>query len=199
MSNRKPDYPIHPQFPERWSPRAFSSEEISDETLKTGFEAARWAPSASNSQPWRFMYSRRGTPTWDLFNSFLVEANRNWASKASALVIILSKKDFKSGDKVAFSESHSFDTGSAWMSFALEINKLGWFTHCMAGIHHAQIKSEFKIPDNFTIEAMVAVGKLGDKKTLPDFLQAREEPNARKPVKSFVSEGSFPSNWLKTE
>lgn len=199
MSNRKPDYPIHPQFIERWSPRAFSNEEISEETLKTGFEASRWAPSASNSQPWRFLYSRRGTASWELFNSFLVEGNRMWASKSSALVIILSKKDFKSGDKVAFSDSHSFDTGSAWMSFALEMNKLGWYTHAMAGIQHALIKSEFKLPDNFTVEAMLAVGKQGDKKTLPDFLQAREEPNARKPVKSFVHEGSFPSDWLKTE
>jgi nitroreductase len=199
MNTRKPDYPIHPQFTERWSPRAFSNEEISDETLRTGFEAARWSPSASNSQPWRFIYSRRGTPSWELFSNFLVEANRNWASKASALVVILSKKDFKSGDKVAFSDSHSFDAGSAWMSFALEMNKLGWFTHAMAGIHHAQIKAEFKLTDGFTVQTVVAVGKLGDKKTLPDFLQTREEPNARKPVKSFVSEGSFPGDWLITE
>tara|TARA_B110001454_G_scaffold16145_1_gene14537 strand:+ start:33093 stop:33692 length:600 start_codon:yes stop_codon:yes gene_type:complete len=199
MNNRKPDYPIDPQFIERWSTRAFSNEEISDETLRTGFEAARWAPSASNSQPWRFLFSRRGTQTWDLYTSFLVEGNRVWASKAAALIVVLSKKDFKSGDKISVSDSHSFDTGSAWMSFALEMNKVGWYTHCMAGIHHSQIKSEFKLPDNFTVEAMVAVGKLGDKKSLPDFLQAREEPNARKPVKSFVNEGGFPADWLKTE
>ncbi len=199
MNSRKPDYPIDPQFIDRWSPRAFSTEEISDETLMTGFEAARWAPSASNSQPWRFLYARRGSPAWELFNSFMVEANRVWASKAAALVVILSKKDFKSGDKVSFSDTHSFDTGSAWISFALEMKKLGWFTHGMAGISHAKIKSEFQLPDNFTIEAMVAIGKLGDKKSLPEHLQTREEPNARHPVKSFVSDGKFPSEWLKTE
>lgn len=199
MSTRKSDFPIDSQFTERWSPRAFSQEEISNETLMTGFEAARWSPSSSNSQPWRFLYSRRNTPSWELFNSFLMDGNRVWASKAAALIVILSKKDFKSGDKVSVSGSHSFDTGSAWMSFALEMKKLDWYTHGMAGIFQDKIKAEFKLTDNFTVEAMVAVGKLGDKKQLPDAFQSREEPNTRKPVKTFVNEGQFPSDWFKTE
>lgn len=199
MSSRKPEYPIDSQYIERWSPRSFSQEEISNETLMSGFEAAHWAPSASNSQPWRFMYSRRNSPSWELFSSFLVEGNRIWASNAAALIVIFSKKDFKSGDKVVISGTHSFDTGAAWMSFSLEMKKRGWYTHGMAGIFHDKIKSELELPDNFSVEAMVAVGKLGDKKSLPEFLQMREEPNTRKPVKNFISEGKFPGEWLKTE
>ena len=91
---RVADYPIHTQFTERWSPRAFTGESIPQETLLSFFEAARWAPSAYNSQPWRFLYARRDTPDWERFLGLLNEFNRGWAQHASALVIIASKTDF---------------------------------------------------------------------------------------------------------
>lgn len=91
---RVADYPIHTQFTDRWSPRAFTGESISQETLLSFFEAARWAPSAYNSQPWRFLYARRDTPDWERFLGLLNEFNRGWAQHASALVIIASKTDF---------------------------------------------------------------------------------------------------------
>lgn len=91
---RVADYPIHTQFTERWSPRAFTGESIAQETLLSFFEAARWAPSAYNSQPWRFLYARRDTPDWERFLGLLNEFNRGWAQHASALVIIASKTDF---------------------------------------------------------------------------------------------------------
>jgi hypothetical protein len=145
------------------------------------------------------MYSRNGSPSWQQFTSFLVEGNRVWAANASALLVVLSKKDYKSGDSIKISGSHSFDTGSAWMSFTLQLNKMGWFTHGMAGIVTEKIISELKVPENFTVECMVAIGKIGDKKTLPEKLQSREEPNSRRPVKAFISEGKFSAEWTKFE
>lgn len=197
MKNRKAEYPIDPEFIERWSPRAFTREEISEQILLTGFEAARWAPSATNSQPWRFIYSRRGSPSWEKFTGFLNEGNRAWASKAAALIVIVSRKDFKMGDKVITSGTHSFDSGAGWMSFALQMHSMGWYTHGMAGILHDKISADFKLNDSFKIEAMVAVGKMGDKNDLPERLQAREEPSNRTPMKLIVSDGQFPEDWSK--
>ena len=91
---RVADYAIHPQFTDRWSPRAFTGESIPEETLLSFFEAARWAPSAYNSQPWRFLYARRDTPNWERFLGLLNEFNRGWAQHASALVIVISKTTF---------------------------------------------------------------------------------------------------------
>lgn len=199
MSERKTDYPIDSQFTNRWSPRAFSKEEISNETLMTGFEAARWAPSSGNSQPWHFVYSRRGTSSWEQFTQFLVEGNRVWADKAAALIVVLSRKEYKRGDKIIKSDNQSFDTGAAWMSFALELNKLGWYTHGMAGIVNQKIVSELGITEGFNVECMVAVGKIGDKNELPEHLRSRELQSDRKPAKKFVSESIFETEWTKPE
>ena len=91
---RVADHAIHPQFTDRWSPRAFTGETIPVETLLSFFEAARWAPSAYNSQPWRFLYARRDTPNWERYLGLLNEFNRSWAQHASALVIVISKTTF---------------------------------------------------------------------------------------------------------
>ena len=91
---RVADYPIDSQFLNRWSPRAYTSADISEETVLTFLEAARWAPSSFNSQPWRFIYARRDTPQWEGLLSLLNDFNRSWAEKASALVIVLSKTTF---------------------------------------------------------------------------------------------------------
>ena len=188
---RKPNFNIDPIFTERWSPRAFTNEAIPDAVLKAGFEAARWAPSSANGQPWRFIYSKRDSSSWNLFQSFMVEGNRAWANQASALVVILSKKDFEWGGKLVNSASHSFDTGAAWMSLALQLTKLGWSTHGMGGIEHDKIRTDLKIPENYQIEAMLAIGKRGDKSKLPPGLQEREMANDRNPLESVISEGVF--------
>ena len=83
------DYTIHPQFIERWSPRAFTGEPIAEETLLGFFEAARWAPSAYNSQPWRFLYARRDTEHWPLFFDLLNEGNKTWCHRAAALIVFI--------------------------------------------------------------------------------------------------------------
>lgn len=109
------DYAINEQFINRWSPRAFTAEPISEETLLSFLEAARWAPSANNSQPWRFLYARRDTPNWERYLNLLVPANRSWAQQASALVVVISKTTYAAPGTTEEKPAlwHTFDTGSA--------------------------------------------------------------------------------------
>ncbi len=187
------DYPIDPQFTERWSPRAFNGESIPEETLLSFFEAARWAPSAYNSQPWRFLYARRDTPNWERYLSLLVEFNRNWAQHASALVIVVSKTTFTAPGASEESPAlwHTFDTGSAWGYLALQASISGWHTHGMAGFDQDLARKELNIPEGYAVHAAVAIGKLGDKSILPEFLQGREVPSPRQTVAQIAAEGDF--------
>ena len=190
---RSPDHPIDPQFVNRWSPRAFSPETIDNATLLTFFEAARWAPSSYNSQPWRFVYATRDSEHWKQFLGFLNDFNRSWAQHAAAVVIVLSKDNFTPPGATAEvpAVTHSFDTGSAWAYFALQASLSGWHTHGMAGIERDKIRQGLAVPDGYSIEAAVAIGRLGDKSLLPEPLQAREVPSPRKPVAEFAAEGRF--------
>ena len=190
---RVADYPIDSQFLHRWSPRAYTNEEISERELLTILEAARWAPSSYNSQPWRFVFARRGTAHWEKLLSFLNDFNRGWAEKSSALLIVLSKTTFAPPGKVEeqSSPSHSFDAGAAWGYLALQASLSGWHAHGMAGFDKEKTRSVLEIPANYAIEIAVAIGKLGDIKTLPAGLQAVEMPNSRLPLHATVSEGIF--------
>jgi nitroreductase len=190
---RVPDHAIDSQFIERWSPRAFSGESIPEETLLSFFEAARWAPSAYNSQPWRFLYARRDTPNWERFLGLLNEFNRGWAQHASALVIVVSKTTFTVPGAAEETPAlwHTFDTGSAWGYLALQASLNGWHTHGMAGFDQDLSRRELKIPEGYAVHAAVAIGKLGDKSTLAEYLQARETPSLRRPLAELVAEGDF--------
>jgi nitroreductase len=117
---RKADYPIDNLFLDRWSPRAMSGEAISQEELMPLFEAARWAPSSYNNQPWRFLYAHRDTEQWKLFFDLLVEFNQGWARNAGVLVLFISKNTLDMNGEPA--PTHSFDTGAAWENLALQ----GW-------------------------------------------------------------------------
>jgi nitroreductase len=113
------EHEIHEHFINRWSPRAFTPEAIDEKTLLSFFEAARWSPSAYNSQPWRFLYARRDTPNWERFLGLLNEFNRGWAQHASALVIVVSKTTFTAPGATEESPAlwHTFDTGAAWATW----------------------------------------------------------------------------------
>jgi nitroreductase len=179
MAQRNPNHEIDPLFTQRWSPRAFENTAIPDTALDAGFEAARWAPSGGNSQPWRFVTSKRDSSSWTQFNGFLVDSNRLWAKESSALIVLLAKKDFFWGPDLVQSSSYSLDTGAAWMSFALQMTKLGWSTHAMAGFDKEKVRTELLIPENYSVEVMIAVGKIADKSKLPTELQGRESPSDR--------------------
>jgi len=186
---RKADYAIESLLIDRWSPRAMSGEEISREELMRLFEAARWAPSSFNTQQWRALYALRGAAHWQTFYDLLVDANKAWAKNAAALVVFISRKTFDHNDEP--SVTHSYDCGAAWENFALQGFHQGLVVHGMQGFDYDRARKELKIPDEFQIEAMAAVGKPGPKEVLPEKLQARESPNDRRKVSESVFEGPF--------
>ena len=190
---RQADYPIEPSFLNRWSPRAFTGETISETELLTILEAGRWAPSAYNSQPWRFVYALRGTEQWDRIFPILNDFNQSWAKSASALVILISKTHFAApgSTEEALSYSHSFDTGAAWGSIAHQAHLLGFQAHGMTGIHFDKAVEILGIPEGYRVEAAAAIGRLGDKTQLPDYLQARETPSPRRPLSEVAFNGTF--------
>lgn len=182
-------YPIDKIFLDRWSPRAMSGETIAEEDLMVIFEAARWAPSAYNNQPWRILYARRDGGHWALFQSLLVEANRTWADKAAALLLFVSKTTFDHNGKPA--RTHSYDTGAAWENLALQATLRGYVIHGMQGFDYERARAELGIPDDYQVEAMAAVGRPGAKEALPEKLQTIETPNDRRPLAQSVCEGAF--------
>ena len=193
MSPRQPDHPVDPLFLERWSPRAFDGSDIPDEDLLTIFEAARWAPSAFNSQPWRFLYAKTGDPNWARFLSLLIPWNQGWAHSASVLIYILSDTlPFvdKAGEP-ATSHTHSFDSGAAWVSFALQATRMGYHAHGMSGVDFERARIELDVPERFRIEAAAVIGRIGDPAMLDEKLRAREVPSGRKSVAEFVHAGNF--------
>jgi nitroreductase len=185
---RKPEQEISEIFINRWSPRAMSGQEIDEKTLLTLFEAARFAPSANNNQPWRFIYARRNTKHWDAFFKLLAEGNQVWAKNAAALIVVISKTTFDNGKH---SITHSFDAGAAWLSFALQGSLAGLVIHCMQGFDYDRAREVLRVPDGYAVEAMIAVGKKGKKEDLPDYLQEREFPSFRKTVAELATEGYF--------
>jgi len=186
---RKADYPIEKLLIDRWSPRAMSGEEISGEELMRLFEAARWAPSSFNAQQWRALYARRGTEHWQTFFELLVDANKAWAKNAAVLVVFISRKFFDHNDEP--SVTHSYDTGAAWENFALQGFHQRLVVHGMEGFDYERARKELRIPDEFQVEAMAAVGRPGPKEVLPEKLQARESPNDRRKLAESVFEGPF--------
>jgi len=195
MSPRQAESPIDPLFLERWSPRAFDGSPVPDEDLATMFEAARWAPSAFNSQPWRFLYAKRGEADWDRFLSLLIPWNQSWAHSASVLVYILSDSlpftDKETGAP-ASSHTHSFDAGAAWVSLALQATRMGYHAHGMSGIQHDLARAELAVPERWRIEAACVIGRIGDPAILDDKLRAREHPSDRRQQGDFVFRGNFP-------
>lgn len=188
---RQSAHPIHPQFLRRWSPRAFSGEAIPDEVLFSALEAARWAPSGSNLQPWRFLYSKKGSSSWERFLGLLKPGNRRWAENASALIVFVSRRTRIHEGQVLPNLSNAFDAGAAWLSFSLQALELGWHTHGIGGFDHDLARRDLKIPNDFEIHAVIAIGKQADKSLLPPELQERETPNKRLDLRELALEGGF--------
>jgi nitroreductase len=170
---------------QRWSPRVYADKEVPAAELKKLFEAARWAASSSNEQPWRFLVGRRGDETYKkIFNS-LVEFNQSWAKSAPVLVLSVAKKTFtQKGTPNAYG---MHDTGAATANLALQATALGLHTHSMAGYDKEQARASFAIPSDYEMGAVTAIGYFGDPAGLPDHLQKMEvSPRQRKPLEEFV-------------
>ncbi len=188
INGRTTQYDIDDQFLKRHSPRALSGETISQEQLMTLFEAARWAPSSYNVQPWRFVYAMRDTKEFETLMSFLVDFNKSWCVKASALIVTISKK---TGDKGQPNQTHSFDTGSAWENLALQASEMGLIAHGMSGLDYKAATDKLGVTDDYQVEMMIAVGKYGKAENLPEAIRGGEKPNDRKPLEDIVMEGKF--------
>ncbi|MCU0788554.1 MAG: nitroreductase family protein [Verrucomicrobia bacterium] len=189
LSVRKPEHPIETLFLKRWSPRAMSGEPLPRADLMRLFEAARWAPSTYNEQEWRFLYAHRATPAWASFFNLLMEANQSWCERASVLVVVLSHKVFTRNGKP--NPVHTFDTGAAFENLALQGAAMDLVVHGMAGFDFNKAREALKVPDDYAVEAMIAVGLPGDPAALPGDLREREYPSDRKPLSELVFEGAF--------
>lgn len=194
-ASRTSAHPVDPQFLGRWSPRAYAEAPIDEAELLTMFEAARWAPSCFNTQPWRFLYARRDTPEWDRFLGLLIEFNQGWAKNASALVFIVSKTKTinpANGELVPVTY-HAFDTGAAWGQLALQAHLDGWQAHAMAGFDGERARAALNIPDDYAVQVAVAIGREGDASILPEKMAARELASAREPLSALAFAGGFPA------
>lgn len=194
MEPRIASFPIDPVFLDRWSPRAFQPEEIDQHALLTMLEAARWAPSAFNEQPWRFLYALRGDLHWPEFLASLDDFNRGWAQNAAALVFVLSDAGAEAADAQAQSPAlRSFDTGAAWSQLALQATRLGYHAHAMAGLEYDVARRNLAVPGRFRIEIAVAIGRRGTPDLLPQGLREREQPSQRRPLAETAFAGPFPA------
>lgn len=186
---RNPQHSIDPKYIKRWSSRAFLDKDVPMETLNRLFEAARWAPSAANKQPWQFIFAKSKEDR-DQFLSFINDGNTVWCDKAPVLVAIASRETWSEEGK-DINPTHAFDTGAAWAYLALEATNQGLVAHAMGGFDHIQAKEVLQLPENYTVHAIVAIGYRGDKQSLTEPLQEREKPSNRKKVEEFISEGIY--------
>ena len=188
--NRESTYPILPLLLSRVSYRAFSEERLTEKELMSLFEAARWAPSAYNNQPWRFVYARRGERGWDTLFQVLVEFNKKWCALADTLVLVSCRNIFEHNNKPSITAP--FDSGAAWMSFAIEAHQRNIIAHAMQGFDYEAIREALEIPLSFSVLAMVAIGKPGNIEVLPPEIREKEVPSTRKPLTDIVANGIFP-------
>ena len=190
-SLRSPDAEVDAQFVERWSRRALSERPLTPAQIHSLFEAARWAPSANNLQPWLFVYA--STPeTLARARELLLPTNQRWASRAPLLVFVFARK--RHPDTLAPLRTAAFDTGAAWQSLALQAYKLGLSTRAMGGIHHDRVHEALGVPaDDFESMIGIAIGFPGERHELPDDLHEKEQPNARKSTSEFAFAGRYSS------
>ena len=190
---RQPDHEIDPLFLERRSPRAFTGEAMPEAELMRMFEAARWAPSSYNSQPWRFIYALRDDAHWETLLGLLVPGNQKWAKDTGALVILVSSSQMKIGDALQPSWSHSLDAGAASLAFQLQAIRQGWHAHGMGGFDKERAISALSVPDGYRVEAAYAIGRAIPPEALSEEQRAKEAPNGRRPITDFVFAGGFPA------
>jgi nitroreductase len=191
MSERHAAFPIDDLFISRWSPRAFTGERLDHADIMRVFEAARWAPSSNNAQPWCFAYALHGTPEFDRFLAPLNPRNQLWAQHASALIYLIARTHHMTEDGAVPLPAAVFDCGAAWAHAALQAHLMGLSTHGIGGFDHAKATIALNIPAYHQIQIAFALGRRGDKSILPEDLQAREVPNGRVDTHSFVHQGPF--------
>jgi len=168
--------------PERWAPRAFTGEEISEDVLATILEAARWAPTDA-SPSWRVLYARRSSPQWPAFLDLLSDFNESWTKQAGALLLVVSDPIERStGIRV-------FDAATSGADFALQASLSGWRAQILVGFDSERIRVNLDIPDGYSTATAVAIGRHGLTSSLP--LAVRERPSNRRALSEIAFEGGF--------
>ena len=183
--------PIHELIRERWSPRAFSERLIAPDVLRSLFEAARWAPSSNNEQPWAYLVATRDDQeNFEKTLGVLVEFNAGWAKSAAALAIAVCELKFAANGTP--NRNAQYDTGAASVLLSIEATARGLSVHQMAGFDPQRTKEVFAIPEGWEPIAAIAIGYPGDPASLPEKLRQRElAPRTRKPIRDFVMTGSW--------
>ena len=177
FSRRDPAPGVDPLFHTRWSPRSFRKTTLPDRVLRAIFDAARWAPSCFNDQPWRFITNTDDTD-FGLFHGLLTEGNQQWARNASLLGFVVARKHFKHNGKP--NNSATFDCGAAWLSLTLQARRFGLYTHGMGGIKRDEVYSALDIdPEKHYVVCGFALGVLDTPQSLTEDLAANEKPSAR--------------------
>lgn len=187
----KIDSPIHDLLARRWSPRAFDERSVGVDTLRTLFEAARWAPSSSNEQPWHFIVATKDHETeWNRLFNCLVEGNQKWAFRAPVLILSVAGMHFEDDGKP---NRHAFhDTGLATENLVLQATASGLVAHQMAGFNVEKARADLRIPAGYEPVAMIAIGYPGNPESLPERLRERElQPRSRRPI----GEWTFWGQW----
>jgi nitroreductase len=185
------DYPIEETLSRRWSPRAFSDRAVEPDKLRRLFEAARWAPSSFNEQPWSFIVTTKEKPEeYEQLLSCLIEKNQQWAKLAPVLMVSVAKLNF---EKTGKPNRHAYhDVGMAMGSLLVEATATGLFVHQMAGFSVEKVREAYGVPAGFEPVAAVAVGYPADPDVLPEGFRAQEVgPRSRKPISEFVFEGKW--------
>jgi nitroreductase len=184
------NFPVHDLIRDRWSPRAFSDKLVDREILASLFEAARWAPSSNNEQPWVYLIATKDNPEdFAKMLSVLVEFNAHWAKNAPVLLLAVSRVKFSNGNP---NRNAFYDTGAATMLLSVEATARGLAVHQMAGFDPAKAKQVFEIPEDCEPIAAIAIGFPGDPNSLSQKLQDRENaPRTRKPLTEFVMSGRW--------
>jgi len=192
MHKRAPtDFPVHDFIAERWSPRAFSDKPVAPDVLVSLFEAARWAPSSSNEQPWTYIVAtKEDAEDFAKLVSVLVPSNVTWAQQAPVLALAVAELSFaKNGTP---NRNAQYDVGAAGAWLTVEATSRGLFVHQMAGYDHDKAREVFAIPAGWEPIAAMAIGYPGDPESLPQSLRDREvAPRTRKPISQFVMSGSW--------
>ncbi len=182
---------VHDLFRTRWSPRAFSNREVSNRDLEKILDAARWAASSYNEQPWRFFVVRKSElAAYERFLNLLVPANQAWAKTAPVLIITAAKKNFSHNNSPNYYALH--DAGQALAHLFLEATALGLHAHGMGGFDHERARKQLNLPDDYHVGAAVALGYAGSPDQLPDNYRKTEiAKRTRKPL----SEIAFGESW----
>jgi len=188
---RQADHPIAPMFLDRWSPRAFSDAAISEAQMLSLLESARWAPSASNNQPWRLVWALRGEQAFASITDCLDEGNRAWAPRAAGVIVVAAKKVVERHGEKRPNRTAEFDTGAAWLQLALQARQMGLFTHAMGGFSADALTRAVNLPEDHVLICVVVVGWPGRLEDLPEHQRPREMPSQRLPLSETTRHGQF--------